>query len=298
MKTRLHLILFVTLGTMQLSAAEPVGYKWNLYNIEGKNQYGETPITPEQPAVFSPDQETRWGAGLTVHFTDVEPEALYRVRIDCKSTGPAGFHYRLKGAGKWVSFVPVNKGVVTLFVRPLTEKENGIQLSFGKKGGPLEIRSITVEKLNPQEYTSNLLVNDGLEPGFWRCAWGKEKKEDTFSVQLKKDRKSPMGEVLLLPETQLDDGHKSTLLLPFLPKRKYEISFWLRSSEPAAIMCQIVYGGLKHSQIGLKTEWTEYKFTGETPEEAPKNGMWLMFLRFKDGTPAFEVGGVDFHYLP
>ena len=288
MKTRLPLILFMVLGTVLLSAAESVGYKWNLYNIEGKNQYGEKLITPEQPATFSPDQESRGGAGMTVTFADAEPEALYRVRIDCRSNGPAGFHYRLKGGGKWVHFVPVNKGMVTLFVRPLTEKENGIQLSF---------RSITVEKIEPREYTSNLLVNDGLEPGFWRCAWGKEKKDDTFIAQLKKDRKSPMGKVLLLPETQLDDGHKATLPLPFLPKRKYEISFWLRGSESAAFLCQIAYGGLKHNQIGLKPEWTEYKFTGETPEEAPEHGMWLMFLRFKDGTPAFEVGGVDFHYL-
>ena len=297
MKTKLPLILFMTLGTIVLSAAEFIEYKWVLSGIEGKNQYGPQPITPEKPLTFSPDQNGRWGSGLAVTFGKVELEALYRVRIDCTAQEqPAGFHYRLKGAGKWTSYVPVNNGPVTLFVRPLSEKENGIQLSFGKKGKSLEIRSITVEKISPEEYTSNLLPDDGLEPGFWHRAWGKG--DDEFFVELKKDPKSPMGKVLVLPETQAGEGHKATLPLPFLPKRKYEISFWLRGSESAAFMCQIVYGGLKPAKLGLKTEWTEYKFTGETPEEAPEHGMWLMFLRFKAGTPAFEVGGVDFHYLP
>ena len=242
MKTKISFILLAA-GALLLSAAEPVGYAWVLYGIAGKNKSDSKPITQEQPLAFSPDMNSKWGAGLTVNFDKVEPQALYRIRIDCKSNSPAGFHYRLKKSSKWVCFIPMNKGPATLFVRPGSEKENGILFSFGKKSGQLEIRSISVEKITPEEYTSNLLVDDGLEPGFWCSIWG---KDNTLSTQLKKDTKSPQGKVLLLPATQLEQGHKGTLPLPFLPKRKYEISFWLRSSEPAAIMCQIVYGGLKH----------------------------------------------------
>ena len=294
MKTGFYVILLSAVTTL-LSAAEPVGYTWLVHGIEGKNKFGKTPVTPEQPVAFSPDQNSRWGAGAAVTFDKTEINALYRLRIDCKSNGPAGFHYRPKNSSKWVGFVPVNKGTATLFVRPASEKENGVQFSFGKKGAPLEIRSITVEKIKPEEYTRNLLVEDGLEPGFWHTVWG---KKDNRAGQLKKDPKSPFGKVLLLPASLPEEGHKATLLLPFIPGRKFEISFWLRSAEPAAVMCQVVGVGMGHTRIGLKTEWSEYKFTGKTPENAPKNGMWLMFYIFKAGTPAFEVGGVDFHYLP
>ena len=284
----------VLAGTALLPAAEKAPFSYHL-SSSSERISSDKPVTAEAPVCFSPDKESKFGPCLTITLKDPEPETMYRIRADFRTS--ERFHYRdlLRSPEKWPNCFPAGKGVMTFYIMSGKQRKAVAAMSFPKNCGKVEIRELSVEKIAPGEYQANLLCGDGLEPGFWYGHWG---ARDNCIPILKKDSDSPFGTILHFPASADGDGHKTTLPLPFLPDRNYVLSFWVRSDTPATLSCQVAFGNIGFTRFAVKKEWTQVKLTAKTPAQAPESGMWLMFLNLKNQIlPAFELGGVDFRYV-
>ena len=281
-------------GALLLPATEKVPFS---YGVSGAKEtvWSDKGVVPGKPVRFSPNETNQYGPLLAVNPSNPDPDTMYRVRVDLK--GAKSFHYRdgVRSPRKWTNEFRPGRGVMTFYIMSNAQKKAVAAMVFPKNSGTIEIRALSVEKITPGEYTANLLCNDALEPGFWYGHWGA--RDNCFPV-LKKDSDSPLGSILSFPASAEGDGHKTTLPLPFLPDRKYELSFWIRSDTPTTISCQVAYGNIGFTAIAVKKEWTQVKLSARTPAEMPEGSMWLMFLNLKNQVlPAFDLGGVDFHYL-
>ena len=249
----------------------------------------EGPVTPQKKITAVRNENNKWGMSLSISPKKTEPNTMYRIRFDVK-----GAPFAIVKLGEFARRCAVGKGIVTLFHVSGNSEQEQWRFSFAKEVGEIEISHFSIDKISPEEYCSNLLVNEALEPGFWQGIWG---KRDGCFPKLVEEENSPNGKILRFDAANPGDGHKTTMTLPFLPDRKYEISFWIRSNTPDLISWQLAYGGIKHTRLRIEKEWTEVRMIGTTPEKEHKNGMFLMFFRSKQPLPEFEIGGVDFHYL-
>lgn len=275
-------------STALLHAAEAVPFAIQM-NGTTEAIRSEGPVTPQKSITAVRNEKSKWGMSLSLSLKKTEPDTMYRIRFDVK--GAPFADVRL---GDSVRRCAAGKGIVTLFHVSGSSDPKQWRLNFPKEAGQIEISGLSVDKISPEEYCSNLLVNEGLEPGFWHGIWGKQ--DGCFPKLLEKED-SPGGKVLHFDAAKPDDGFKATMTLPFLPDRKYEVSFWIRSDTPDLILWQLAYGGIKHTRIRIGREWSEVRMTGTTPEKEHKNGMFLMFFKNKQTLPEFEIGGVNFHYL-
>lgn len=276
-------------GSMTLlHAAEAVPFAFRM-NGTTEAIRSEAPVTPQKSITAVRNENNKWGMSLTVSPKKTEPNTMYRIRFDVK-----GAPFAAVKLGKSAGRCAVGKGIVTLYHVSDSSEPERWQFNFAKSVEKIEISHLSVDKISPEEYCSNLLVDEALEPGFWHGIWG---KRDGCFPKLVEEENSPNGKLLHFDATKPGDGHKASMLLPFLPDRKYEISFWIRSDTPDLILWQVAYGGIKHTRLRIGREWTEVRMSGTTPEKEPKGGMFLMFFRSKQPLPEFEIGGVDFHYL-
>ena len=158
----------------------------------------------------------------------------------------------------------------------------------------VEIRQLVIEKLSVGDLTENVLPVEGLEPGFWYSIWGK--RDNCFPV-LKQETNSPEGKILQFAALKKEDGKIVTMPLPFLSGRKFELSFWIRGKEKFVGMAQVTKTTCRtHFAVGK--EWKEIKLSGMTPEKLPDRDPQLMLFDWTRPLPAFEIGGVNFRYLP
>ena len=279
-------ILFGSAALLHAAEAVPFAFQMN-----GTSEVirSEGPVTPQKSVTAVRNEKNKWGMSFSLSLKKTEPNTMYRIRFDVK-----GAPFVFVKLGDSVRRCAVGKGIVTLFHVSGRSDPERWQFNFAKSVGKIEISHLSVDKISPKEYCSNLLVNEALEPGFWQGIWG---KRDGCFPKLVEEENSPNGKLLHFGAAKPGDGFKATMTLPFLPDRKYEISFWIRSNTPDLILWQIAYGGIKHTRLHIGKEWSEVRMIGTTPEKEHKNGMFLMFFKDKQPLPEFEIGGVDFHYM-
>lgn len=287
-------VTMVMLGCLiSLNAAETVFFSYQM-NGTTERVNGNGPITASQNVTATRNENNEWGMGLTIEPKKAKTDVLYRIRLEVDGASQFFFKDHVLFPDRFDRF-PAGKGTITFFGFASKEKNIPWEFRFEKRTSQIKIKQLTVEEISPSEYGSNLLVNDGLEPGFWRGIWG---KRDGCLPKLIETEISSAGEILHFDAGKQGDGWKTTFPLPFLPERKYEISFWIRSNNPEIILWQLVRGGISHTRLALKKEWSEVRMTGVTPKQLKKGGMMLMFFRTdKKQLPEFEIGGVDFHYI-
>lgn len=275
-----------------LHAAEPVPFSYRMLGA-AERVVGDGPIAPQNAVKASVKEDGKWGMQLRIELKKTEPNTMYRIRFEAK--GAAGVHFRDDTFPEKNTRVAAGKGIITLFGSSDDAKPGCWGLVFAREFKQVEIPYLAVEKIAPEEYSRNLLADEGLEPGYWHGLWG---KQDGCCPKLIEEEESPAGKLLRFAAGKPGDGHPSTMPLPYLPGRKYEISFWIRGNTEDMIRWQVAFGGIKLTRIGLKKTWTQVKMTGMTPDKERRGGMFLMFVGNNKPLPEMEIGGVDFHYLP
>ena len=278
-------------STAFLHAAEQIPFSYHMTGTT-ENISGNGPVTPQKTVQASVNEDEKWGMTLRIEPKKTESDTMYRIRLDVKGASMVKFRDDVHPVNN--ANLSAGRGVITVF--GITDDSNPGRWKFfiDKKYEKIEINSLTVEKIQPEEYYSNLLPDEGLEPGFWHGIWG---KRDGCFPKLVENENSPEGKLLHFDAAKPGDGHKATMPLPYLPGRKYEISFWIRGNEEALISWQVAYGGIKTTRLGLKKEWTHVKMSGETPDREHQGGMFLVFVGKSAPLPEFDLGGVDFHYV-
>ena len=149
----------------------------------------------------------------------------------------------------------------------------------GKHEQSLEVRSITLTELSPEDYWKGFLFDfekDNTLPGLWTRSW----RQKTFAASVVKSD-FINGETSMKLISDGTEASISSTCFPMVPGAKYKVSFWAKGSANGSLLFVFNSNNLRlsgnHPPINLlrkhcaiETEWKEYSFEVTYPTDLEK----------------------------